>query len=87
MAVLRTIRCDTCGLIKDEIMPGGIYSRECSSCRQAKSNQEFELWEAGRETIDVYERIKELETFMYNHTRKEYYSGLAVFGWLQNKLF
>ena len=81
MAVLTMINCKTCGKSKQESVAASDYFRnECSECRANERNREEREWKAGREGLTIEERIRDIENFMYHHSRLNHSYSPTIFG-------
>ena len=81
MAVLTTIDCKTCGKQKRESVADSDYFRnQCSECTASEKSREERKWKAGREGLTIKERIRDIENFMYHHSKKNHSHKPVVFG-------
>lgn len=67
MARLWTFNCIRCGETKQEARANSDCSRECYQCKNEIKDKSEREWRAGREDLTIEERLRDLETFMYNH--------------------
>lgn len=73
MAVITTVMCVVCGQTKRECRNAGDYSNICGECEGLERTKKEREWIAGREGLTIEERLRALESFMYNHG--EHYRG------------
>ena len=80
MAVITQIHCTICGQNKQECRSASDYSSECQECKSAAKTKAERTWKAGREGLTLEERIRDIENFIYHHSRQKHYEGPIVFG-------
>lgn len=80
MAILKTIHCITCGQTKQEARSISDYSDRCYQCMGEEKNRKEREWKSGREGLTIEERLRDLENFMYHHSKQDHSSAPMIFG-------
>jgi hypothetical protein len=80
MAILKRFTCKCCNKFIEEARPSSDYSGICYSCEKDNRNKEERDWKAVRSVMPMEERIRDIENFMYHHSRQQHYAPPTVFG-------
>ena len=80
MAILKRFTCRSCNNFREEAKSSSDYSDICHSCRVSKTNTEERDWKAVRSVMPMEERIRDIENFMYHHSRQQHYAPPTIFG-------
>jgi hypothetical protein len=74
MAIIKVIHCLTCNQDKEELCAISDNPHECRECKALHEKLKEQKWKATRETMDMKERMRDIEDFMYRHSQKQHYT-------------
>ncbi len=69
MAVLSTIKCDTCNEKKEVMHRPGTHPTTCGACKKKKADAERTAHLDALAKLPIEERLRKLEEFQYDHLK------------------
>lgn len=80
MAFIQTIKCSTCENYFQGVVNWGSFYEECPNCKTKREAEEKIKYFYGISGLSIEERIHKIEEWIYEHNKKNHYSGDIKYG-------